>query len=478
MERRSFVTGLCLFLGLFSFTACGGGGNNSPTPDLPGVSVAITPNTANLLVRTSMVFAATVSGHANTAVTYTVVEGSGGSILQTGEYLAPTAPGVYHVRATSMADPSRTADAVVTVRDYNKRMDLTTAPPDGFDYHTANLLNDGSVFIVGGKGLTGAMHKQAYRYIRAEDRYAADASLTTGRMAHVAFTLPDGKIVVAGGFDPLLPGTSFDPVFTSSEIYDPATKTFSAGPDMNFPRRHHVATQLKDSRILITGGIQLRGNGFGASMNTEIYDPATNSFTAGKMMTEGRWLHTATLLPDGRVLITGGRNNNCTGQCPIFSLKSAEIFDPVTGNFTATGNMNFSRYNHTASLLSDGRVLILGGESTEDLGTGIDQVGVAEIYDPVTGQFTTFGNMALARSSHTVTLLNNGKLLVAGGFRLNGVGTERTELFDPSNGTSIEGPAMSDYHIRGTATRLLNGEVLIFAGSNGNQPMQIAEIFR
>ena len=77
-------------------------------------------------------------------------------------------------------------------------------------------------------------------------------------------------------------------------------------------------------------------------------------------MIEGRWIHTATLLTDGRVLVVGGRSNNCTSNCPIFSLDSAEIFDPATGTFTQTGFLNYSRYNHTATLLSDGRVLILG----------------------------------------------------------------------------------------------------------------------
>lgn len=164
-------------------------------------------------------------------------------------------------------------------------------------------------------------------------------------MQHASVLLPNGKLLVTGGYESSIPGSEFDPVFKSSEIYDPASSTFSIRPDMWFPRRSHVATLLKDGRVLITGGIQLRGRGFEASGNTEIFDPATNQFLLGQRLVEsGRWLHTATLLPDGRVLIAGGRSNNCTANCPIFALNSAEIFDPSTGLFTPTGSLNVGRF--------------------------------------------------------------------------------------------------------------------------------------
>lgn len=473
--RKSLFVVLLL---LMIAAGCGSGGGSSPDPT-PAVRVSISPATTNMLVRTSTTFSAAVTGNSNTAVTYAVVQGAaGGSVLNTGEYLAPTKAGTYTVRATSVADTSKFADAVVNVRDYGTNVAQAAKPTDGYDYHTASLLNDGSILIVGGRGILEAVHQQAIRYRPASDMYEVDGALNTKRLAHVAFTLGNGKVVVAGGIDTSVGGSDFDPAIISSEIYDPATKKFTAGPDMKFPRRNHVATQLKDSRVLITGGIQLRGNGFGATLNTEIYDPATSQFTAGKTMTDGRWLHTATLLTDGRVLIVGGRNNNCTSNCPIFALDSAEIFDPATGNFTQTGFLNYSRYNHTATLLSDGRVLILGGETTEDLGTGNDQVPWAEVYDPATGRFTTWTSLVVPRSSHAVTLLNNGKLWLTGGYRSSGLATDRTEFFDPETGVSVEGPALSDYHIRHTATRLANGEVVIFAGSNSNAPTTAVEILK
>jgi hypothetical protein len=477
MQRRLSLFSVLLFATLLITTACGGGGGNSSDPT-SSVKVSINPPTTNLLVRTSTKFSAIVTGASDTSVTFRVMQGDGGNILNTGEYLAPTKAGVYTVRATSVAEPSKYADAVVSVRDYQSTVTQGAKPADGYDYHTASLLEDGSILVVGGRGILEGVHQQAIRYWPSTNRYELDAALNTKRLAHVAFTLPNGKVVVAGGIDTSVAGTDFDPAFMSSEIYDPSTKKFSTGSDMKFPRRNHVATQLKDSRVLITGGIQLRGNGFGASPNTEIYDPANNNYSVGKPMIEGRWLHTATLLTDGRVLIVGGRNNNCTSNCPIYSLDSAEIFDPATGTFTQTGFLNYSRYNHTATLLSDGRVLILGGETTEDLGTGNDQVGWAEVYDPATGRFTTWTSLVQARSSHAVTLLNNEKLWVTGGFRSSGLATERTEFFDPATGVSVEGPSMSDYHVRHTAIRLPNGEAIVFSGSNSNQPTTAVEILK
>ncbi len=464
-----------LLSALLFATGCGGG-SNSPNPT-PQIRVSISPATTNILVSTTAKFTANVEGASDTGVNFSVVQGvGGGQILNSGDYVAPKSQGMYTVRATSVVDPSRFADATVVVRDYGSAVRQGQPWPDGYDYHTASLLNDGTVLMVGGSGSAEAIHRMAQRYVPASDSYQGAGALNTARMAHVAFTLPNGKVLVAGGFDLYSGASPFDPAFKSTEIYDPSLSVFSPGPDMTVPRRHHVATQLKDSRVLITGGIQLQGSGFSASPNTEIYDPATNIFNVSNRMTDGRWMHTATLLADGRVLIAGGRNNNCTANCPIYSLNTAEIFDPVAGTFTPTGSMKISRYNHTATLLTDGRVLILGGETTEDLGTGIEEVGPAELYDPATGQFTKWTNLVLPRSSHSVTLLNNGKLWVVGGLRLPSIATQRTEFFDPATGISVEGPQLAEFHARHSAIRLSNGKVLIFAGSNGNQPMPNMEI--
>ncbi|HWR34399.1 MAG TPA: kelch repeat-containing protein [Clostridia bacterium] len=460
-------------------TACGGSGGGSSNPQPSPISISISPQNASALVASPLTFSATVSGAANAAATFIVVEGTtGGQITSTGSYIAPATPGTYHVRAISAADSTRTADAVVTVRDYARTIQRTPDPSDGYDYHTATLLQDGSVLVVGGKGIAyTSVHRNAERYISSENRFVAAAALNTARMEHAAALLPNGKVLVSGGknFSPL--ATDFDFAFISSELYNPAAAQFVAGPSMKVPRRRHVFTLLKDGRVLVTGGIQLWGSGFGASPSVEIYDSTNNQFVSANPMSTGRWRHTATLLPDGRVLIVGGRDNNCELNCPVYSLKSAELFDPVTGQFTATGSLQISRFDHTATLLPDGRVLILGGETTENIGQ-TDQINTGEVWDPATGQFTTFGSMTHGRSLHTITLLNNGKYLVAGGNNWNGAPSVTTEIFDATNGTSIAGPDMNDYRIRHTATRLVSGEVLIVGGFNSGQAVLPVDLFR
>jgi phosphatidylserine/phosphatidylglycerophosphate/cardiolipin synthase-like enzyme len=297
-------------------------------------------------------------------------------------------------------------------------------------------------------------------------------------MAHAAAPLPNGKILVSGGYDPTAPGTGFDPAFQSTEIYDPATSQFAPGPDMTVPRRDHVATTLKDGRVLITGGIQLRGSGFGASPATEIYDPTADSFVSGNRLMRGRWLHTATLLSDGRVLIVGGQPTNCTGSggCAPEALNRAELLDPATGAIAPTGSLHISRYAHSAALLADGRVIIIGGESTEQQSDS-DQVTLVEVYDPATGQFSDFGRLMDGRGFNALVELNNGKYLVVGGKRQSGLAAYTTEIFDPVTRTSDAGPEMNQLRIRATATKLLNGEVLIVGGNNSAAPVLPVELF-
>lgn len=475
--KKISVTAFLLALSAV-LTACGGG-SGSIQPG-PGVTVSISPSAASMLVRANATFKATVNGSSEARVTFAVREGdAAGNVTPDGSYLAPPTPGTYHLRATSVADPTKFAEAVVTVHDYSKQVQRRADAPDGFDYGSATLLNDGKILIVGGRGLAEAVHKNSYWYLPTDQTFTPSAQLTQARFAHTAFILSDGRVVITGG-DDLTPVDPFRPALASTEIYNPATDSFTNGPDMTVPRFHHVATQLKDNRVLLTGGLQIAGSsGFGASPNTEIYDPIANTFTAASRMVEnGRWLHTATLLNDGLVLLVGGRNNSCTGTCPVFSLASAEIFNPATGTYMATGPLNISRHNHTATLLADGRVLVIGGETTEDLGTGSSEVQQAEIYDPATGMFSYYGNMLITRGRHTATLLNNGKLLIMGGEIRSGAQTASTELLDIASGVSTPGPELNETHIRAHAIRLATGEVVLLGGSLGYQPSTVVELFR
>ncbi|HEU4636558.1 MAG TPA: kelch repeat-containing protein [Edaphobacter sp.] len=429
---------------------------------------------------TAVAFKGVVTGGTDATVRYSVLEPNGGEITAAGNYLAPLTTGVYHVRATSVIDPTRFAEATVSVRGYHGRIERLATPSDGYDSFAAIQLEDGSILISGGRGLSG-VHRQAELYVPDEDRFQLVGSMAIKRMSHIMFSLPNGTVVAAGGYDITSGAGTFDPVYRSSEIYDHRTRQWTSGPEMTVPRRNHVWTTLDDAtgRILITGGIQLYGNGFGASVNTEFFDPSSMQFTPGPEMKTGRWLHTMTRLNDGRVLVVGGRSNNCTGRCDVFSLSTAELYDPVTNTFRSTGSLHISRYNHTATLLDDGRVLILGGESTEDLGTGTDQVADIEIYDPVTESFSRAGMLHSGRGSHTATVLNDRRILLAGGERISGIPTTSTEIYDPHKQTSVDGPDLIEHHVRAQAFRnSMTGDVIVLAGSNSYQPVQVAEVFR
>ncbi|MDO8485346.1 MAG: kelch repeat-containing protein, partial [Candidatus Limnocylindrales bacterium] len=170
----------------------------------------------------------------------------------------------------------------------------------------------------------------------------------------------------------------------------------------------HTATLLSDGKVLVAGGvINDRFDGW-VSASAELYDPGSGSWTATTDMIEARWSHTATLLPDGRVLVTGSYINS--GE----SRASAELYDPNSGSWTATRNMGEGRGGHTATMLPDGRVLVAGGYSGYN-GYSMDSLASAELYDAGSGSWTATGDMAEARDGHTATLLPDGRVLVAGG---------------------------------------------------------------
>jgi hypothetical protein len=163
----------------------------------------------------------------------------------------------------------------------------------------------------------------------------------------------------------------------SAEIYDPTTGIFTSAGAMTARRTFHTATLLADGRVLITGG----DTGTEQLSSAELYDPTTGTFDPTDRMGLGREFHTATLLTDGRVLVAGGGGDYTNRQF----LYAVEIYDPTTGTFTGTSSMAEARTNHASALLDDGRVLVTGGYGTQA------PLPSAEIYDPQTGTFSPAG---------------------------------------------------------------------------------------
>jgi hypothetical protein len=188
---------------------------------------------------------------------------------------------------------------------------------------------------------------------------------------------------------------------------------------------------------------------------------AINHFGTAFSNSLGRNFYTATLLQNGKVLIAGGLGTGSGG--PIGRLTAAQLWDPDTGKFTATGSLNVPRYQHTATLLKNGKVLLVGGA---DMSDGYDNLASAELYDPATGKFAVTGSLAIGRARHTATLLNDGRVLIAGG--ANTLSVSEAEIYNPATGEFTVTGSMTYSRERATATALKDGRVLV-AGGMGSE---------
>lgn len=313
--------------------------------------------------------------------------------------------------------------------------------------HTATLLPNGNVLVAGGFAGDENSLAGAEVFDPATGTFASAGDMSVPRAGHTATLLYTGKVLIAGGYN--------GSYLASAELYDPEARTFTPTNRMVTARSEHFAVLLPNGKVLIAGGV---GAGWTFLADAEIYDPATSVFTATGHMLAARESHTATLLVNGKVLVAGGHRGR---RKAITIYSSAELYDPATGRFSATGDMTRIRHKHEAVLLSDGRVLIIGGADERD---GRGAYTSAEIYSLESGTFTATANMNSPRYKlrGTAVLLITGKVLVAGG-------ASRAEVFDPSTGTfSYAAGDMGTPRFFASATRLQNGQVLIAGGYDEN----------
>lgn len=297
-------------------------------------------------------------------------------------------------------------------------------------FHTATSLQNGKVLVTGGQDVNGNGIAEAELFDPSTGSFTTTGSMNSARTGHTATLLNDGRVLVAGGID------SNKAVLSTAELFDPATGKFtSANGPMTGRRAHHAATLLSSGKVLLAGGSPdtTLGDIFDPASNTFASFASTATLGA-----EATFL-TATLIVDGRVLLAGGEVTLTYTQCPhldlLFSGASASLFDPSTARSSATGDMSSRRAQHTATLLGDGKVLVAGGASTvtrENLCVPEQSINVlanAELFDPTHGAFALTSSMTTARSGHTATLLANGDVLVIGGVDANSNFLASAELY-------------------------------------------------
>lgn len=333
------------------------------------------------------------------------------------------------------------------------------------------------VVVVGGDDGKGNILNSADIYEPSAGTFSKSVNtMKTGRLSATATTLANGTVLIAGGQN--------SGALNTAEIYQPVSGAFTSTAGlMNHPRIAHAATLLDPAvvggplagKVLITGG-----DSFSTAGTAELYDPASGTFANTGNMVSTRRQHTSVLIShcgcaaDGMVLVVGGYNNEST------VLSSAELYNPATHSFTATGSLNSPRFRHTATLLNDGTVLITGGASQMAAKPGNinPALNTAEIYDPKTGKFTlTKGAMSAYRAAQAASLLQDGTVLITGGQDNHFLVENTAEIYNPVTGTfsptvnSCAGAppppgcmsAGRDFHISLT---LDDGRVLIAGGVN------------
>lgn len=343
--------------------------------------------------------------------------------------------------------------------------------------HTATLLPDGTVLIAGGIADASAsvVLTTAEIFHPSTGTFtAASGAMASPRVFHSATLLPSGQVLIVGGDTSEAIGVAY-PQTATTELFDPATGLFSPGDSLVLigsprclGRSKHTATALTGGNVLIAGGSgTAESQLFVCAVPQEEYDGTSGGFTVTNTTALGTD-HTATLLQNGKVLIVGG----------TASASGAWLYDPTTGTLTATGSLNTPRRDHTATLLPNGEVLIAGGWVNAPFTYPV--LASAELYDPATGTFTPTGNMTAARAYHSAALLPNGTVLVAGGTSSSQSYSPlaSAEIYDPATGQFTAIADMRDQRMQFQMTPLQDGHVLITGGLTfGGGVLASAELY-
>jgi N-acetylneuraminic acid mutarotase len=341
-------------------------------------------------------------------------------------------------------------------------------PAPQVDDHTATLLNDGKVLVVGGNKYDGTddnYQAKTYLYDPASKKFEDGGTMNVARAEHTATLLMDSRVLVTGGKN----DTDY---LESTEIYDPnkpAAQAWSKGPDMAKSRWSHTATLLQSGEVLIAGGFYSSGS----TASIVIYVPSSNTwkFPSAQLNTARR-CHTATLLPNGKVVFTGGiQGSGSIWNTDYFD--SIEIYDPGTGKMTLSKVvMSKQRCGHTATLLANGKVLIVGGVCLNKCKQDAKQVD--DIYDPSTDTIVAVQHPGDLPSTHIAVRLDDKRVLVAGD--TDKATAAKAVAYEPLKGgfwTTL--PAMGIGRWSARAAKLKDGKVLVVGGVIDSNPYTYAD---
>ena len=284
-------------------------------------------------------------------------------------------------------------------------------------------------------------------------------NLTEPRSGHTATHLPDGSIAICGGEKvvPLSEPCSID----AAEIFNPATLTASPMERMPLPRQGHAA-QMVGGELVLLGGIVSAGGCIQVVEPTAIWNPRTGHWRAGPSLPDALGV-TATPIDGDRVLVSGGY---LVGDSPEATART-QLWMGASQAFSPTSSMLQSRYLHASVRLNDGRVLVAGGLAAKPGGGGLMALSSAELFDPVTGEWHSTGPMLEARAEHSLTLLHDGSVLAMGGYGDREALIASIERWNPRSGRWASAGATLEPCCMHTATLLPDGKVMVVGGLGG-----------
>lgn len=313
-------------------------------------------------------------------------------------------------------------------------------------YHTATLLRDGKVLVVGGRDTASRWWNgisNSELYDPRSGAWMTTGALNVARVDHQAVLLSDGKLLVVGGDYPHGSPSHAVPFEGTAELYDPDSGMWTRTGRLNTPRQDFSMTLLPTGEVLVAGGYDTSYRELNSS---ELYDPQSGTWRYTGSLASVRFWHSATLLKDGRVMAVGGFVN----EMFMYATAATEIYDPGTERWTDGDALPLARPMHTATLLGNGEVMVLGGQ-------------LVDLFRPGKG-WDAAPSLAMPREAHTATVRLDGKLVVAGGSHMGK--PARTDVYDPASGRWLTGRPLISTRSSHTATLLPSGEILVAGGTS------------